>query len=115
MHTHQQQDVPAVYDFLRCLKCNRLCTRLEESRGLGVGKTGRICPCGGLKYSPTDATWRDYEQVQVIQFARSEFGAAADYMLVSDMMHEAEIEGLTAEAVGLYAGRLLAAIAQVAA
>jgi hypothetical protein len=38
---------PESFDFYRCQRCKRLFTRLEELKAL---QTGKVCPCGGLKY-----------------------------------------------------------------
>jgi hypothetical protein len=45
------------YDFYRCGKCGRLVTQPEMQRAVGVGGTGRACPCGSLRYSPINLPW----------------------------------------------------------
>lgn len=40
------------FDFMRCGKCGRLCTKPELERMLDRG-TG-ACPCGALKYYPVN-------------------------------------------------------------
>lgn len=54
------------YDFYRCQKCNGLVTKPQMNRGL---QTGKPCPCGALKFSPTNARWYEYFFVSVIIFA----------------------------------------------
>ena len=38
------------YDFYVCKKCNRIVTHLQMQARM---QTGKVCPCGALKYSPT--------------------------------------------------------------
>lgn len=45
------------YDFYRCQRCQRLITAPQLARALAATKALRICPCGGLKFSPTNPLW----------------------------------------------------------
>jgi hypothetical protein len=42
------------YDFMMCLKCKRVWTKLQIARGLNE-RQGKICRCGSLMYRPTNA------------------------------------------------------------
>ena len=89
------------YDFYRCEKCRRLCTKLEWDAAMGLHGTGRVCPCGGIKFSPSNVTWRDYVLPQVIRYARagSSDRSEADAKLCEDLILEARLEGLTEAAI----------------
>jgi len=54
------------FDFMKCQKCGRLCTKLEIDRGLGKGE---ICPCGSLKYAPVNLIWWQWMLPRVWWFA----------------------------------------------
>jgi hypothetical protein len=95
------------FDFYRCEKCHRICTKLEWDAAMGVQGTGRACPCGGVKFSPTDVTWREYAQPQIIRYARLSLSGGglnvsdeeqdrefADARLCEDLIKEARVEGL---------------------
>lgn len=56
------------YDFYRCFRCHRLLTNPEVVAGLQVHPV-KICPCGALKFSPTDPHWYEYVLPRVIRFA----------------------------------------------
>jgi hypothetical protein len=57
------------YDFLTCAKCGRLVTKLEVLAAVGPGGTGQACPCGALKYSPTNLPWWGWFLPRVLVFA----------------------------------------------
>ena len=57
------------YDFMRCAKCGRLCTKLEMERALGPEGTGAACPCGSLKYQPTNLVWWEWVYPRVLVYA----------------------------------------------
>ena len=56
---------PDSYDFYRCSKCNRLLTRPEE---LAAFKTGKLCPCGSMRYEPCDMRWYHWLLPRVLKF-----------------------------------------------
>ena len=62
----EKPDYQNSFDFYKCLKCGRLVTNLEFVTKL---KFGRVCPCGGLKYTPIDAKWYQFFYPRVIWFA----------------------------------------------
>lgn len=45
------------YDFYRCQRCQRLVTAPQLARALQRTDKLEICPCGGLKISPTNPLW----------------------------------------------------------
>lgn len=57
------------YDFYRCGRCNGLITQLQLVAAMHQGKALRICPCGGLKFSPTNPLWYEYGLPRVWAFA----------------------------------------------
>lgn len=57
------------YDFMKCAKCGRLCTKPEIVVALGVGGTGQACPCGSMRYQPTNLPWWGWLLPRVWQFA----------------------------------------------
>lgn len=57
------------YDFMRCGKCGRLITHLEMVRAIGPKGTGKACPCGALKYAPSNLVWYDWLKPRVLYFA----------------------------------------------
>ena len=61
------------FDFYRCDRCGRLCTQPEMMRALGREGTGHVCPCGGLKYRPTNLRWfeRSYPRVWTFAWQRA--------------------------------------------
>ena len=87
------------YEFYRCLRCLRICSQTEMLAAIGQDGSGSACPCGGLKYSPVQVTWRDYHLPQVVRFARHTFGETADQDLQRALWDEATAEGLTDEAI----------------
>lgn len=87
------------YEFYKCLRCLRICSQTEMLAAVGAEGSGHACPCGGLKYSPVQVTWRDYAQPQVIRFARHKFGETADQDLQRALWDEAKEDGLTEAAI----------------
>lgn len=78
------------YDFYRCYLCKRLITSIEMEEGLkppkipcaacdaagcpkcderGFHQTLRICPCGSMRFSPSDIAWHDWFKPRVLYFA----------------------------------------------
>lgn len=57
------------HDFYRCDRCRRLVTQPEMVRALGPDGTGSACPCGGVKYRPTNLTARERLLPRVWAFA----------------------------------------------
>jgi len=57
------------YDFYRCVRCTRVVTQPQMQRGLSATKALRICPCGGLKFQPTNPRWHEYFLPRVLAFA----------------------------------------------
>lgn len=59
------------YDFYRCQRCQRLITAPQLARALAVQPDGtfRVCPCGGLKFSPTWPIWYEFLYPRVLTFA----------------------------------------------
>jgi hypothetical protein len=78
------------YDFYRCQRCQRLVTQREMILGLSQRSGIAICPCGALKFSPTQVTWRDYRLEQVIRFARERY---SDQAVRADLRAEMADEG----------------------
>lgn len=60
-----------IYDFYRCLACNRLMTKLEEFELFDPlsARFGTVCPCGYRRYSPTNPRWYEYFYPRVMKFA----------------------------------------------
>lgn len=56
-------------DFWRCDKCLRLCTKPEMDQALGIGGTGRACPCGSMRYRPANLPWWGWLLPRVWRFA----------------------------------------------
>lgn len=54
------------YDFYTCKRCGRLITDLEMNTKISGGK---VCPCGGLRYSPTNMRWFHWFLPRVWVFA----------------------------------------------
>ncbi len=48
------------------MKCNGLITHMQME---DLVPTGKVCPCGGLKYAPVDAKWYQFFIPRVLQFA----------------------------------------------
>jgi len=46
-----------------------LVTKLEVLAAVGPGGTGQACPCGALKYSPTNLPWWGWFLPRVLVFA----------------------------------------------
>lgn len=59
----------AAFDFYKCLKCGRVCTQPEMMVALGPGGSGKVCPCGGLRYSPINLPWLAWCLPRVLSFA----------------------------------------------
>lgn len=57
------------YDFYRCQRCQRLITQPEMRRAMRATKLLRVCPCGALKFSPTNPLWYEYLLPRVLVFA----------------------------------------------
>jgi hypothetical protein len=89
------------YEFYKCLRCLRICSQTEMLAAIGQDGAGSACPCGGLKYSPVQVTWRDFYLPQVITFARHKFGETADQNLQRALWDEAREDGLTDEAIAV--------------
>lgn len=45
------------FDFWKCQKCGRICTKLEMLAATGLEPDDTCCPCGSLKYSPMNLPW----------------------------------------------------------
>jgi len=57
------------YDFYRCIGrsgCGRVITGPEMKAGI---RTGSVCPCGGLKFSPINIRWYHWFNSRVLKFA----------------------------------------------
>jgi hypothetical protein len=48
------------YDFYRCGRCFGLITLPQMKWGCSEEGQLRICPCGGLKFSPTNPKWWEF-------------------------------------------------------
>lgn len=59
------------YDFYRCYACHRLITSPEMDEGLhpAPGQSPRVCPCGSMRFSPSDLQWYDWLKPRVLYFA----------------------------------------------
>jgi len=58
------------YDFYRCQRCQRLITAPQLARALTpTDGVLRICPCRGLKFSPTWPIWYEFLLPRVLAFA----------------------------------------------
>lgn len=59
------------YDFYRCQRCQRLITQPQLKRALTHTSVDglRICPCGALKFSPTNPIWYEFLLPRAIAFA----------------------------------------------
>jgi hypothetical protein len=68
MHPIERPDMPGIdtFDFYRCQRCSRLFTRTQE---LEAFRTGKVCPCGGLKYIPAWPAWYEWVLPRVLVFA----------------------------------------------
>lgn len=95
------------FAFMRCGKCGRICTKPEMERALGFDAAQKACPCGSLKYTATDITWRDYELPQVARFMLAQFSEAE---ILSDMQTEASEEGLSESAIARHLASLQSAL-----
>src|SRR3990167_390531 len=62
-----------MYDFMKCQKCGRLCTKPEMERGLGRHGTGSVCPCGSMKYAPVNPPAWAFLLPRVLAFAGRRF------------------------------------------
>ena len=56
-------------DFWRCYNCGRLCTTPEMNKALGVGGSGQACPCGSMRYTPSNIPWWGWFLPRVWKFA----------------------------------------------
>lgn len=66
MKRYRKPDYDGHFDFYRCLKCNRMITHLEMEDRV---PTGKVCPCGALKYSPINPTWKHFFLPRVWRFS----------------------------------------------
>lgn len=62
------------YDFYRCQRCQRLVTAPQLARALQRTDKLEICPCGGLKISPTNPLWWELFLPRVLSFAWTRAG-----------------------------------------
>jgi hypothetical protein len=69
MGTGEPPNETAAVDFWHCEKCGRLCTKLEMDGALGLTPRASACPCGGLKFSPTNLPWWGWVLPRVWIFA----------------------------------------------
>lgn len=57
------------FDFYTCDDCRRLITNPELRKAVGVGGTGRPCPCGGCKVRPANLRFWQWIYPRVWSFA----------------------------------------------
>jgi len=87
-------DALCEFDFMKCLKCGRVCTNTEVTAAIEPGGDGAVCPCGSLKYGPYQVAWRDYALPQVIRYARERLGFT-DQAVRADLWLETGVERLS--------------------
>jgi len=100
------------FDFMKCRKCDRICTNTEVSGAIGENGTGVICLCGSIKYQPYQITWKDYCLPQVVRCSRVKFGPSADSMLMADMVEEMLAQGYGPTAIDAEKMRLVSVFAE---
>lgn len=62
---HPLMPGPDNFDFYRCRGCGRLLTRLDELRAF---RTGDLCTCGHLKYSPAWPRWSEWLKPRILLY-----------------------------------------------